>query len=515
MQRTACVSALLLFSLSTAASAADWLTYAHDPQRTGWAFDESTLTPANVPQLGVKWKTKLDNASYSLSALTAPVVASKISTAHGVRTVVYVAGIGGTVFALDAETGEELWKHKFRYIVSPLKGGYQGTFLCPNGITATPVIDKETNTLYVLGGDGALYGLDLGSGELRYGPVNFVAPFAKSWSLNLSKGVIYTALSQGCGNGLSGFYSIDVRDPHHPVIHQMLLSTTNTAGIWGAGGAILGDNGRVYGSTADGHFNPAAGDYSNSVVSASLPRLNLIDYYLPPNWRYLQKKDLDMGSASPVYFGWRNRKLVATGTKESIVRLLDAGALGGGDHQTPLYTSPQLGNDNGICCEGLGIWGALSTARDDEGQTWLFVPMGGPPSAHGPQFPITNGDNPHGSIMAFKVVARAQTDDPTLEPAWISGDFNLPGPVIIANGIVFGLSTGENAVQHGGEKTRFLNTHPAVLKALDLKTGKELYNSGAVMSSWVHFSGLALSNGQVFAVDHDSDVYCFGLPKKK
>lgn len=513
--RSACVSALLLLVFSATASAADWLTYAHDPQRTGWAFEETTLTPANVPQLGLKWKTKLENESYSLSAVTAPVVASKISTAHGVRTVVYAAGIQGSVFALDAETGEELWKHTLRYVVSPGKGGYQGTFLCPNGITATPVIDKKTNTLYVLGGDGALYGLDLGSGEVRYGPVNFVAPFAKSWSLNISNGVVYTVLSQGCGNGLSGFYAINVRDTHHPVIRQMLLSNTNTAGIWGAGGAVLGDNERIYGSTADGHFSPAAGDYSNSVVSASLPDLNLVDYYLPPNWRYLQKRDLDMGSATPVYFGWQKRKLVATGTKESIVRLLDAAELGGGDHETPLYASPQLGNDKGICCEGLGIWGGLSTARDEEGQTWLFVPLGGPPSANGPHFPITNGDNPHGSIMAFKVVANPQTHNPVLEPAWISGDFNLPDSVIIANGIVFTLSTGENAVQHGGEKTRSLNTHPAVLKALDLKTGKELYNSVNAMTSWVHFSGLALSDGQVFAVDHDSNVYCFGLPAKK
>jgi hypothetical protein len=33
------------------------------------------------------------------------------------------------------------------------------------------------------------------------------------------------------------------------------------------------------------------------------------------------------------------------------------------------------------------------------------------------------------------------------------------------------------------------------------------------MASWVHFSGLAVSNGRVFAVDHDSNVYCFGLPE--
>jgi len=53
-----------------------------------------------------------------------------------------------------------------------------------------------------------------------------------------------------------------------------------------------------------------------------------------------------------------------------------------------------------------------------------------------------------------------------------------------------------------------------VLKALDAKTGKELYNSGDAISTWVHFSGLAVSNGKILAVDHDSTVYCFGLSAK-
>ena len=502
---------LLMLSFSATAMAADWLTYGHDPQRTGWAFEETTLSPANVSKLSLKWKSKVPNDFYSLSALTAPVVASDVSTAHGVRSVVYVAGIKGTVFALDAATGDELWTHTFKSVVLPGKGGYQGTFLCPNGITATPVIDKRSDILYVVAADGALYGLDLGSGEVRYGPVQFVAPFAKSWSLNLVNETIYTVLSQGCGNGLSGFYSIDIHDRHHPLLHQLLLSNTNTAGMWGRGGPIIGTNGRIYGSTADGRFDPIAGDYSNSVVAATLPNLNLADYYLPPNWQDLRKRDLDLGASSPVYIGWRNRHLIASGAKEGVVYLLDADAVGGTDHETTLYTTPKLGNDKNVCCEGLGIWGGLSTARDEDGQTWLFVPMGGPPSANGPKFPIANGDNPHGSIMAFKITADPKNQNPMLEPAWISGDFNLPDPVVIANGVVFALATGENAVQHGGEAKRLLNTRPAVLRALDLKTGKELYNSGDAIESWVHFSGLAVSDGRIFAVDHDSNVYCFEL----
>ena len=387
MLRLAGSVALLMLLIPARGISADWLTYGHDPQRTGWAFEETTLTPENVPNLGLKWKSKLKNESYRLSALTAPVVAGGISTSRGVRNVVYVAGITGTVFALDAETGEELWNHAFKLVVLPGKGGYQGTFLCPNGITATPVIDKSTSMLYVIAGDGALYGLDLGSGRVRYGPVQFVAAFSKNWSLNLVDGIIYTVLAQGCGGGLSGFYSVDIRDRHHPILRQMLLSNTNTAGMWGRGGAIIGKNGRVYGSTADGMFDPIAGDYSDTVVAATLPDLNLADYYLPPNWLDLKQKDFDLGSASPVYFGWRNRNLIASGAKEAVVYVLDADALGGSDHQTTLYTSPRLGNDRSVCCEGHGIWGGMSTARDREGQTWLFVPVGGPPAVNGPKVP--------------------------------------------------------------------------------------------------------------------------------
>lgn len=506
---------LLLLALSTAVLAGDWLTFGHDPQRTSWAFEETKLNPQNVSKMALAWIAKLKNEPYSLSALTAPVVASGISTVKGVRSVVYVAGISGTVFALDAESGEELWNHTFKYVVLPGRGGYQGTFLCPNGITATPVIDKNTNTLFVIAGNGGLYGLDLGSGAVRYGPVQFVAPYSKNSSLNLVGDVLYTVLAQGCGDGLSGFYSVDVRDRHHPVIHQMLLSNTNTAGIWGRGGPIIGTNGRIYGGTADGVFDPAAGDYSNTEIAVSLKDLKLLDYYLPLNWQYIRRKDFDLGSASPVFFGWKNRNLLAAGAKEGVIYLLDADNLGGSDHQTTVYTSPRLGNDPQVCCSGLGIWGGIATARDLDGQTWLIVPMGGPPAADGPKFPITNGATPHGSLMAFKVDADAKTGNPLLRPVWVSADFDMPDPAVIANGIVFALATGSNEVQKDGDSVRVKTNHPAVLKALDLKTGTELFNSGNAIESWVHFSGLAVSDGHVFAVDHKSNVYAFAVPPEQ
>ncbi len=106
---------------------------------------------------------------------------------------------------------------------------------------------------------------------------------------------------------------------------------------------------------------------------------------------------------------------------------------------------------------------------------------------------------------------------------------NLPDAAVVANGVLFALATGENPRQdHVLGVTHFKSmedwkhnllttnersagTHPAVLVALDARTGKLLYQSGDAMKSWVHFTGLAVSGGRVFAVDHESRLYCFGL----
>lgn len=512
------VASLLCFSLAftLAAKAGDWPMFGHDPQRTGWATDERTLTPENVSNIELKWKVKVDNQSSLLYALTPPIVAVDVATSSGLKNVVYVAGKEGKLFALDSETGRLLWQWKApKYVLPANEVWLQGSVYCPNGVIATPTFDRRTGILYTVAENGALYGLDLGSGKVRFGPVQFVPPFSKNWSLNLVGDTIYTTLTQGCGGGLSGFYSINVRNRHHPVVRQLLLSNTITGGIWGRGGAVIGKNGRVYGSTADGPFDPTVGDYSNSVVAASLDELDLVDYFTPWNWLELFKKDLDYGSASPVWFGWRNYNLLASGAKEGVLYLLDADSLGGKDHQTPLMTGIKLGNDPKDSSSH-GIWGGLSMWRDWDGETWLYVPIYGPVSKSAREFPIVNGPITNGSVMAFKVTADGHTERPVLQPAWTSANFKVPDPVAIANGLVFVLETGENPDQRGEWDTktagqRLTNVNPAVLHAVDARTGKELYNSGKAIDTWVHFSGLAIAEGRIYAVDYGSNVYSFGV----
>jgi glucose dehydrogenase len=95
-------------SLATSLYAADWLTFGHDPQRTGWAEAEKKLTPQNVGGLELKWKVQMKNEPKSLTALTAPLVASEVTTPQGIKTLVYVAGSSNHFFALDAENGRRV-----------------------------------------------------------------------------------------------------------------------------------------------------------------------------------------------------------------------------------------------------------------------------------------------------------------------------------------------------------------------------------------------------------------------
>jgi len=518
-------SLLLLLLLCGGSTAADWPTFGHDRQRSG-STDDGVLSTENVSGLELKWTTQVDNVPLALNSLTAPLVASNVTTSQGIKTVVYVAGSSDTFFALDAQDGKVLWNRTFDSAALPDDESF---FLCPNAVNATPTIDQKKAIVYTIARDGKLYGLDLGSGKTKFGPFQFVPAFAKTWSLNFYDDVVYTTTSQGCGGDRSGIYSMDVTDPMHPVVHELLIETKHGGGMWSRGGVAIGGGGRLYVSTGDGDFDPAVGNYGSSILATNLPDLRLVDYYNPLNWKDINQHDLDMPSGSLVVFSYGQYDLVAGGGKESVVYLLNGDSLGGNDHQTALAISPKLANDAKEL-EQKGMWGAPAVWTDTKnGQTWLYVTIWGPVSKDAPTFSSRNGEVPHGCIMAFTVGEDSKTQQPILRPAWISPDFNLPDPPVVANGVLFALATGENPQQTHVQglmhfnsvqewkknllttEERATGTHPAVLYALDAKTGKLLYQSGAAMKSWVHFSGLAVSNGRVYAVDHSSRIYCFGL----
>ena len=511
---SAAVSLAVFLAPGFAAAQSEWLTWGHDPQRTGWNQSETVLTTQNVPQLEVKWKAQVSTAPREevLSTLTAPLVAA-VNGPRGLVMRVFVVGSDNTVYAIDAETGAVTWQRRFpNTLTAPTKGDYR----CPNTQNATPVIDKAAGTIYVSMSDGKLRGLSVVDGEDRMTPADFTAPFARNWSLNLIDGVIYSPTARGCADTPTRFTALDLKDPGRRTsdfhtsagVPPDSRNREDPSGAWGRGGLVLGPKG-LYAQTADGPYDPASGQFGETVVAVSPKTFRLADSYTPSNWEYLNKKDLDIGSVSPVIFPFEKWTLVGSVGKESVISLLDANNLGGADHHTPLYRSPRWGNDEEMLHDR-GVWGSMATWQDRQGKRWLFMPMQGPPSKAAPKFKYSYGNADQGSIMAFEVRMGADSQ-PMLEPGWISRDMHTPDPPVVANGVVYALQTGKNATEtRSGGKQPGTN---AVLYALDAETGRQLYSSEKLIGSFTHFSEPVVAGGKIYVSTWDGTVYAFG-PKK-
>jgi outer membrane protein assembly factor BamB len=500
----ACSAFCLLQGRADAQS--EWLTWGHDPERTGSNPGETILNRDNVSQLAVKWIAQISTApkEYVLSTMTAPVVAT-VNTPQGPAGRVFVVGSDNTVFAIDAATGKIVWqKTNPNNIKEPKKGDYR----CPNTQNATPVIDKESGIIYVSSSDGMLRGFSLLDGEDRIPPTKFTDTFARNWSLNLIDGVVYSPTARGCLDLQSHFTALDLKDPVRHAL-EYYTNTGITSGAWGRGGLVRGPKG-ILAQTADGPYDPASGKFGNSVVALTPKNFRLQDSFTPANWEYLNKTDLDLGSGHPVVFPFEKWTLAAVVGKESVIYLLDAENLGGADHHTPLYTSPRWGNDEAKLHDR-GIWG-ITTAQDSQGRRWLYAPMLGPPAKDAPKFPQSYGPADQGGTMAFEVRLDAATGKPTLAPMWMSREMHAPEPPTVANGVVYVLLSGKTSDESRGTIKAPAGLDPnAVLYALDAETGRELYSSNKLISSFTHFNEPVVAGGQVYVCTWDGQIYAFGL----
>ena len=506
---------------SSAAQEGQWLTYSHDAQRSGWATDEHAFSTSNVGAMGLVWKTILPNEPVALAGLTAPLVVRGVLTSKGVRDLLIVAGSSDRVFALDASTGELVWRfdnqslaaESMGFVIEEKRPG-PSSWLCPYSLNATPVIDAAHGRLFVVTSDGRLHTLALSDGHATIPVMQFVRPFSKMWSLNYSGKSVYPTLSQNCNDAPSGVVAVDPDAPGRPV--TMFFSTSGVfgGGIWGRGGVSVDFDGFVYAQTGDGPSDPSANMFGDTVLKLTADTLQLGGYFTPPNHEYLRKHDLDLGASTPVIFRWRDRVLAAGGGKDGRLYLVDSAAMSRSNHQdaylSPLYTNREQ------TFEKNGIWGVLTVWQDPQGPLWVYAPVWGE-LTDAAKFPITHGEVKSGTVMAFNVEADPD-GKPMLTPAWMSGEISVPDPIAVAGGVAFVVGTGENPAQvQNGDVNQLLsgrerlNTGHAVLYALDARSGRELWSSGSTIAGWTHFSGLAIGSGKVFASTHDGAVYAFGI----
>ncbi len=288
------------------AFAGDWPTFSYDARRSGWARSEVILNRDNVGQMALKWKTTVENQPKSQAALTAPIVVTDVRTSEGrqgLKDLVYVAGTGDVMYAIDANNGEIVWEREFQ---SEVTNKVPGMWLCPKGLNATPTVDLAKNAISAISTDGRLYALNLATGKDLFRSQQWVPAFAKAWSLNRIADVLYTTISQQCGDSVSGVSSIDISNPENIVIRVWRASPGYGAGVWGRAGVAIGRDGGIYAGTGDGPFNPGQRVFGNTMFRLNPETLELVDYYTPSNWEYVWKRDFDI-TASAVVLDYEGR----------------------------------------------------------------------------------------------------------------------------------------------------------------------------------------------------------------
>src|SRR5262245_61794542 len=148
-------SGCLGLGASTAQAQVSVLTYHNDNARTGQNLQEVLLTPANVQvaTFGKLFAYPVDGAVYAQPLYVSSVVIPGL----GLRSVVFVATAHDSVYAFDANglAPGLLW---YRSMLDPAHGvttvpagDVLSNDISPEiGITATPVIDATSGTLYAV-----------------------------------------------------------------------------------------------------------------------------------------------------------------------------------------------------------------------------------------------------------------------------------------------------------------------------------------------------------------------------
>ncbi len=536
---------------------ADWPMQSGNPQRNGWARSERFIKKENVSALKLLYTYQADNLPKGLNSLTSPIINGNLITYRGFKEMLIFGGSSDKVFSVDADLNKTLWESRIEYR-GDKPPAPASTAACPGGLTAPVIMAGSSSAsihfatlaahnpaalgvkaaappspyfpplsqsispllpttltqlaaLYAISSDGALHILNSSTGQDLIPSLKFLPANAKVTSVNIRDNVVYATTADNCDGNLNALYAVDLLSKDKTVASF----TAKAGGFSGAGGTALGNDGTVYVQVAFGPSDPA-GKYHDTVLALTPKDLRIKDYFTPPG-KPLNKKSIAAPGITPIVFSGKNKDMVVAGGRDGRLYLLDSTSLGGADHHTPLFQTEVITTPNKNY-EGNGFRGTFSSWQNADTDTrWIYAPLSGPPNASAN---LTAGDNAPstGGIVAFKVGGPSSGPNAqrTLQPIWISRPMALPAPVVIANGMVFALSTGEsprvakkNGKPYSVSEWQAMSS-PAILRVFDGGTGRELYSSGNAVRGYSHGSGLALANGRVYFTTHENTVYCFG-----
>ena len=453
----------VIAALGTAVSnveAIDWPMFGFNLQRTGENPFESEITPRTVSDLQLLW-------SFDLGAVTImqPIVATGVIVDGNARDLVYMGAEHGDLYAIDIAAGTPVWQRNL---------GSQQTncFDMPDkifGVSGSPFLDRANNLMYVVGGDGNMYALDLSTGEtLPDWPVPVTPDPAHEHTyggVNVYNGTAYAEIASYCD------YT-----PYHGKIVAIDLATHHSraffpagpvfdgGGIWGPGGVSIDpENGHVFTATGNALRPHESYRYSENVVELS-SKLKV----LGSNYPGLVGGDVDFGATPILYQPPGCVPMVAAKNKTGVLVTYARGDVSSGPVQRL-----QVASSGGWQFNGIPAWSDKSHL--------LYI---------GNSSDSDSGETRHG-LVAYSVDENCQ-----LTLAWQTtigpNNISVSPPTVAGNVVYYGDGPGNQ------------------LLAFDARNGTLLWSSGTIIKGAV-YAAPTVVNGKVFVGAWDHKFYAFGL----
>jgi hypothetical protein len=326
---------------------ADVLTWHNDNARTGLYDSETQLSTTNV-NVNTFGKLFILPADGKVDA--APLYKANVTIPGlGSHNVVFVATEHDTVYAYDAGNGQLLWQTSMLAAGEVPSDNRDCSQVSPEiGITATPVIDPNSKTMYVIAMSKQgttyfqrLHALDITTGQdilppttidssIRFpgmgpgGDGTYVcfnpAQYKERNALLLVNGQVYTFWASHCdispytswvmtfsAGDLSLTSVLNINPNGYP--NSRFLGDGSGSAFWNSGAGPAADAaGNVYNISGNGPFDenldangfPVTQDYGDSYIKFSFDAsggLAVADYWAPFNQQGLADTDQDVGSS--------------------------------------------------------------------------------------------------------------------------------------------------------------------------------------------------------------------------
>ncbi len=285
------------------------------------------------------------------------------------------------------------------------------------------------SAVYAVPHDGSLYTLLASNGMNHVEMIPFTPPGGNARGLIVSQGMAYVATSSGCAEVPDAVWTLEI-------------GSGRVTSWESSGGAVAGDAGpsmapdsTLYAATTDGRVVALDGQSLEVKAVAHV-------------------EGRTFGS-SPVVFDIAGQDYLAVAADDGSLTLFDAGDVASG----AIAATDALGGSARLAAGAIAAW------RDGGGTTWVLVPIKCAVDRNtglASDEPVTQG-----AIAAWRITP----EGPTLsfDGGWLSQDMAEPRPPIVVNGVAFATAGGKRA--------------PTALYALEGTTGNAIWDSGATLDA--------------------------------